>query len=305
MLAGERGDCPHCLRPYRSLTRHWRHFPLCAAKFAQAPPVDTSSIELHSSLARRTAHDELQYQVAWDLSELRYERGFSSADIDRIRGMVGDWDAVRNAGAHSRLGVGGLLAPGVEPEAVADALELNPFEGLDSAAHERSFAVQNMPYLEPRQVNLGTRQRKEVVVSFRMADTLQRLLANNKEVRHHVLRKSDHWKEGRMHRVTPTELHSFDDATAARWHAKLMTAAASGEENHVRLAGLLNLDDVEVLPPIHTPTYTHSHTLCTKDCTHTLPRPRSCATLLGRTGTSTSSVGFNWRFSTCRHPCAS
>ena len=137
------------------------------------------------------------------------------------------------------------------PESILkQALDTDVFDGLKTQKQEMAFATENIPYLEPRFVNLSLNDENvEPVVSFDVADLLQRRLLHDKAFRQRTIEKSEEWKKGHKWCTQPSEtdsLSDIDDGTAARYHPHLMRPATEDEAHDLRVGLIFNCDDIEV-----------------------------------------------------------
>lgn len=136
------------------------------------------------------------------------------------------------------------------PESILkQALEADVFDGLKTQKQETAYATENIPYLEPRHVDVGMKENVESVVSFDVADLLQRRLLHDKAFRQRVIAKSEEWKKGQKWCTQPSEtgiLSDIDDGTAARYHPHLMRPATVDEADDLRVGLIFNCDDIEV-----------------------------------------------------------
>jgi hypothetical protein len=193
------------------------------------------------SLDARTHHETLlQEQVSWDLSGCRLEREFDDGDVRCVKQAAQGWYDLAVAGAAAELRP--LLAPGVTYSQVTETLQKQLFKGLETAHKEETVLKKALPYVEPR----VSRMEQHEHVSFDLFDLLVRKLTHDKHFRKMVLQTSEKWKKGKMHRRMPKVLKDIMDGTKARFHPELLRKALPGEENHVRVAVLPWLDDVEV-----------------------------------------------------------
>ena len=121
------------------------------------------------------------------------------------------------------------------------------FDGLATSKQEFAWAKRNMPYIEPRVVNVGG---KDEVISFNVASLLQRMLVHNAGFRKTCEDRSREWKKGEQWQVTPDTdnvLDDFDKAVGARFHEELMRPATEEEKHDLRVPLLFNCDDIEVV----------------------------------------------------------
>jgi hypothetical protein len=113
---------------------------------------------------------------------------------------------------------------------------------------ELKFAKMDVPYLEPRVVNLNKvgAGKPENVVSFHMGALLERMLQNNSTLRKAIIAKSDEYKRGDKYQQKATEFADYTDGSVARFHPHLLRPATEGESDDIRIGLFTNCDDVEV-----------------------------------------------------------
>lgn len=110
--------------------------------------------------------------------------------------------------------------------------------------------VSGMPYIEPRVVDVGD---KDHVVSFDVGHLLERKLNYDANFRNSCISKSDEWKAGEKWKTSPSgEIKDLDDGLVARMHPHLMRPATDAESEDLRIALIMNADDVEVCNPLGT-----------------------------------------------------
>ena len=152
------------------------------------------------------ASAELLDDVAGDLCDLRHQRGLDEVDIRHIKAAVNGWNDLANDIRAERLQP--FLRPGVSLDAVKEILSVDMFDGLATSKQEFAWAKRNMPYIEPRVVNVGG---KDEVISFNVASLLQRMLVHNAGFRKTCEDRSREWKKGEQWQVTPDTDNVLDD----------------------------------------------------------------------------------------------
>ena len=236
-------DCRKCNKRFRDEQRHERYCqpyepPLPA--FAKNERSITSELSDSRSLEAHT----LCGIVAADLLELRYEHGFDEPDIRNVKSMAKRW--LSDAATLQAESIKPYLANGIPVAAVEGELRrINLFDQLETQKQEMAYAAANVPYLEPRVVEVSSKHK---VASFDINELIIRKLQHEPHFRKRCIEKSEEWKRGDKWRVTPSAFHDFDDGVVARFHPHLMRRAEPGEEHDLRVAILGNADDIEVAP---------------------------------------------------------
>lgn len=237
--------CERCGKTYTVRAQHMRwcrgSFPI-EQRPPTPPPVVTST---GPDVARMVFADALQANMAEDLADMRYQRGFDEADIALVKERVQQRiQELVEAAPHL---LSDFLRDDVSPAQVIQALHIDMFAGLRTARQELNKAKQDVPLLTPRVIDHKP-NGKAKIVSFRMAELLLRMLKENPQVRKRVLQKSDEWKKGHNWKKAPTDkLTDLDDGVRARWHPHLMRPATDEEVDDVRIAIISNADDIEVV----------------------------------------------------------
>ena len=191
-------ECPKCSLPIRSFGQHLRQHPQCRSTEAARVGVQfVAAPQFHDEYDINGA--EQRRRLADVLSECRYERCWSNADVGQLKTAYPDMYDATNLGAYDALKP--LLQSGVTADHVTRALaELGhtAFKGIETRARELAYAKGEVPYIEPRVVLLEKGgSLDDQVVSFPMTDLLIRDLQHDPVVRHHTLKKSDYFKTGR------------------------------------------------------------------------------------------------------------
>jgi hypothetical protein len=241
--------CETCKEGYNNRPQHERQHPQC--KPTEQPPSTYTYTDLR--YADLVMGDSLQQDVCWGLQTLRLEHGLTNPDIAQLKQSVTEWTSAHATNAFTNLKQ--YLRDDLTSADVAcveQALTPDFFNGIGTSKLERACATASMPYLEPRCVNVAKpRHDPALVCTFNVADLLIRHLQHDASFRQRCLERSDEWKRGDNYHVEPPDvMHDFDDGTVCRWHPHIMRKAGPGEENDLRVALLLNADDIETCSPI-------------------------------------------------------
>lgn len=234
--------CLECGECYKDLARHEA---TCVRVCAPCSPSESRRSPCDPQVDTVGASAELLDDVAGDLCDLRHQRGLDEVDIRHIKAAVNGWNDLANDIRAERLQP--FLRPGVSLDAVKEILSVDMFDGLATSKQEFAWAKRNMPYIEPRVVNVGG---KDEVISFNVASLLQRMLVHNAGFRKTCEDRSREWKKGEQWQVTPDTdnvLDDFDKAVGARFHEELMRPATEEEKHDLRVPLLFNCDDIEVV----------------------------------------------------------
>jgi hypothetical protein len=244
--------CDSCGATYTDLTAHLRWHPECDDEDYPTLVEDSSDDDSECgdcdavcSLADVAARQDLRDLVADDLAELRFEYGYDGSDVDRLKKRVQKWVDFRDAEAHRALAP--LLRKGVGKAEVQAALGAHRiFEGLETTARELGYTKRRVPYLEPREVQLGD-EKNDKVCSFDPADLLARKLQHDDSFRKQVLAQSARLKTGELYETLPDgAISDVLEGAEARWHPHLWRPAEDDEEHDIRVPLEFNCDDVEV-----------------------------------------------------------
>ena len=240
----ERHTCDGCGSTYVDLCAHVRENPDCLDCAVPDAIWDSYSYDEplpdDEPLPAHRLSDALKGRIAFDCLTMRQEFGLSETQMRRLKGFVQEWhdEANEELGIQPPSAVAALHGDGAsQPQTL--------FDGIRSEKTELSRAKLDVPCLEPREAHLSE-EPGDVVVSFRVADLIHRKLQHDAAFRKRVLERSDYFKSGVDFEKTPTELEDIADGVEVRYHPKLMRPEQPGEEDHVRLLGLFNADDVEV-----------------------------------------------------------
>ena len=195
-------ECPKCRHPIRSFGQHLRQHPGCRARSIDAPEVvfdsgpqfsDSMDVEYDIQAAER------RRRLADVLSECRYEKCWSNADVAHLKRSFGDMYSAASLKAYDALQP--LLRSGVTGDDVHSTLDRvgsSAFQGIETRELELASSRNDVPYLEPRVVSLAPGSALiDQVVSFSLKDLLIRDLQNDPVVRQHTLKKSDEYKLGK------------------------------------------------------------------------------------------------------------
>ena len=197
----------------------------------------------HDNPAIELALGEIRHQVACDLADLRFEHGLSDEGIMFVRKATRHWLGLRRK--VEKVILAEQITDPTQLESALNAMDVDLFDGLATAKQEMAEMKRTVPYIEPRRVVIDD----ESIVSFDVGELITRRLQNNPKFLARCEMKSDEWKLGLKHRVSPSaedELCGIDDAVAARFHPHLMRKAAEDEADDFRIALDLEVDDVEV-----------------------------------------------------------
>ena len=246
--------CDECGERYRDWAQHVRRSPDCVPpelvenssededEEPLPPPLRHADEEKQSGFSSRPSV-ELAARIALDLATFRNEFGLSGPNVKLLKEKVQGWFD------HDRSEFCGGLQPflreGISSNDIKQAAERDIFAGLSSEKQEIARVKEIAPYVEPREVKLSD-ERGDTVVSFRVADLVERKLQRDSKFRRRVLERSAYYKSGVDFRTSPTKLENVDSCAKARYHPKLMRPAAPGEEHHIRMTGIFNCDDIEV-----------------------------------------------------------
>ena len=255
--------CASCGASYNDLAAHLRWHPECDDE--DYPELVATSecsdfdyildLEPDSTLAA-LASDDLRDRVASDLAELRLEHGYGDKDIERLKGMVQTWVAMRDRSSHRNLAP--LLRKDAKPEKVAAALgQRCIFEGIETSKRELAHTKSDVPYLEPREVQLSD-DPNDKVVSFDICDLIARKLQHDSNFRKKAEACSDVLKSGAKYQTSPDgALENTLDGDEARFHPHLWRPAEADEEFDLRVPLQFQCDEVEVTsarrPPARLP----------------------------------------------------
>lgn len=200
-------ECPTCSLPIKSWGQHRRQQPHCARPSAiQSPHLAPRSLCANKF---DVVSDERRQRLSDILSEFRHEKFWSNADVGQLKAAFPDMCNAALVGAFNVLRP--LLRSDVtsdEVDSALDGLHCAAFSGIETRELEMKYIKADMPYLEPRVISLraGSSAHVDQVVSFSLVDLLVRDLQNDPFVRHHVLKKSDEWKDGKHWCAPPADL---------------------------------------------------------------------------------------------------
>jgi hypothetical protein len=237
--------CDCCGATFKNFERHLQQNPDCLPALVEVDSDTDDEEDLPLELATQPVISEhgLQGRIAFDLLTMRQEFGLTEANVRLLKDLVQGWHD------EAQLELAGQLAghtKGAGAMSILDAASRRSlFAGIATEKSELSRSKRDIPYLEPREATLSD-EAGDVVVSFRVADLLQRKLQHDSAFRRAVIERSDYYTAGTDFQKPPTELADVADGVQARYHPELMRPAQPGEEHHVRLAGIFNCDDVEV-----------------------------------------------------------
>ena len=241
--------CATCKRGYNDMRAHERENPECRG--CTDEPADSENAGENRApdldlVARVSSHANTR-ELASKLTDLRM-RGLDNPSIADVKNLTDT--AVNGVIDHAKRVLQPVLQQaGVDEAILQHALRGNVFAGIETQNQEASYAINKLPVLEPRVVNVGSDEKVAEVVSFDVFDLLARRLQNDKAFRMRCIKKSEEWKMGLMHCQCPGNadaLNDVDSGVAARFHPHLMRAATSDEEDDLRIGLILNTDDIEV-----------------------------------------------------------
>ena len=255
-------DCDCCTKSYVSWAQHVRRNPACLTALQvgvlPAPLPTLPSLEFLGNTSLDIRHlwtsdtsldisiETLQDQVARDLMDLRYKHGLSEPDIMHVKEACRRWSCEIATVTSQQLLAAGLIVPGATLENLRVAVNVNVFDGLETKEQEFAAAKRNLPYLEPRVVYPDGDKTGEPIVSFDLAELYYRRLNHDTAFRKKVVAKSDELKRGNKFKKHPDKLEDILDGVAARWHPHLHRPATEDEEHDVRIAQLVQVDDLEL-----------------------------------------------------------
>ena len=192
--------CGCCAEAYARGTEHACSTPpACRTQIERPDSPDTVMNFEAFDLAARVESDGLREDTACFCSDMRYGRGFDEPDMDMVKQGTKRIVASVVESIPNRLRP--LLREGVTDDEVFERLQINPFDGLQTAAQEMNHASKNVPVLKTRIVQATAKHK---IVSFRFADLLIRKLQHDKHFRRRCDKKSEQWKKGDKYRVAPT-----------------------------------------------------------------------------------------------------
>jgi hypothetical protein len=244
--------CDECEERYISLSQHLRQNPCCAhpnlvsdSDSDDGDDTDTYSPRRYRETLESTGKPSagLTARIAMDLATLRNNLDIGREDMRVLKQTVQEWFD------QDRMEVSLALQPdmkaGKSVESIQATMARDMFAGISTDKLERAKVKELAPVVEPREVHLSD-ERGDTVVSFRVADLIERRLQHDPAFRRRVLERSEYYKSGVDYCTPPTELKDIDACAKGRYHAKLHRPAQPGEDHHVRMCGLFNADDVEV-----------------------------------------------------------
>ena len=239
-------SCPHCGKPQADLAKHLRWGPVC--KRPVLPPPATAPRRELPREAEALLRAELRAEVAWDLAELRNKYGCSEPAISFLKTASDRWSRNLNDANYQRLDH--AIGPMSEAQ-YNQTVYSGFFDKLSTKAQERAQATQDMPYQAPKVQHFDpARTANDTFARMDMVESLELRLVHNTSFRKRVMETSRRWNTGGLFQKEITDLdadiESFEDGVVARFHPKLLKKAP---ENHLKIALLCFVDDVEAPPP--------------------------------------------------------
>ena len=161
-------------------------------------------------------------------------------------------------GRDARQDLAPLLRKDAKPEKVAAALgQRGIFEGIETSKRELAHTKSDVPYLEPREVQLSD-DPNDKVVSFDICDLIARKLQHDSNFRKKAEACSDVLKSGAKYQTSPDgALENTLDGDEARFQPHLWRPAEADEEFDLRVPLQFQCDEVEVTsarrPPARLP----------------------------------------------------
>jgi hypothetical protein len=254
--------CPECGDTVKDAGQHLRQSPDCFPPELVENSDDEEDDELEvlrpvpNLAACMQPSAELSARIALDLAEMRNEWGLDNTQISKLKHKVQGW--VQHDRSEFCTSIQTNLKPCLLDSALKTAADRDLFHTIASEKREIAAVKQIAPYIEPDTVQLS-KEKGDSVTSCRLPKLIERKLQRDPAFRRRILERSDYYKSGIAYATPPSELSELDDSVKARYHSKLMRPAQPGEENHVRMAGLFNCDDVEVRGPAPNPVHTPAH----------------------------------------------
>jgi hypothetical protein len=244
-VVGSLEVCADCGKGCKSLAQHKRW---CKGRAPDPPPPPgrgSSPTTILEDFSVRATSDALTEEVAAGLADMRYGRGFDGPDILLVKEKINEWQQLHTERVEAIIEP--FLKEGVKPQDIAQKLHCNFFDRLETAKQEDKYARKDVPYLEPRVVDVS---RNCKVVSHDLVALLERKLQHDKAFRLKCRATSDRLKTGELYRVTPREDDEISDileGIKARFHPWLWKPAMPEEVDDFRVPWLFNGDDIEIV----------------------------------------------------------
>ena len=239
--------CPACdepCAPGRHLWTHLQKSPEC--RLAICGPADDEETDAEEeskddvvaaaaeAAGQGGAAAGIRSRVAWDLMTLKLKHGHSKASLDFLKTCVTAWLEEIRGEQYQRLKH--LLGGGVGERQAMAALEVSAFDGIETDYKLQRYTQREYPSLPARVVTLEHEGINETVVSFGMADLLERKLQADGPFRRQVVEASNRWKVGDLYQKAPSSLTGFESGSSARWHPHMLRPATEDEECDLRAA---------------------------------------------------------------------
>ena len=187
--------------------------------------------------------DALKSDIAADLAKMRYGRGFDEPDLALVKASVADWQTQYAERMRGMLQP--FLKEGVSADTVMQHISYEFFAGLETPKLEWAYAKADVPYIEPRVVNVTRNAR---VVSFDLGELIERKLQHSKRFRQQMQEMSDLLKSGELYLKPPSGImRGVEYGVKVRYHDWLARPATPEEADDLRFMWIFNCDDIEVV----------------------------------------------------------